>query len=70
MKVLDFLCTQIAENIAESVVLWYNFKFNKETTDKKYHQEMFRAVNFKRDESDSLVCPNGKKFNYLYKQMR
>jgi len=24
--------------------------FNKETTDKKYHEDIFRAVIFKRDE--------------------
>ena len=40
--------------------------FKKETTDKKYHEDMFRSVNFKRDESGNLICPNGKKFNYLY----
>ena len=40
--------------------------FNKETTDKKYHDDMFRVVNFKRDEDGNLICPNGKKFNYLY----
>jgi hypothetical protein len=40
--------------------------FNKETTDKKYHDDMFRAVNFKRDESGNLICPNGKKFKFMY----
>ena len=40
--------------------------FNKETTDKKYHEYMFRAVNFKRDESGNLICPNGKKFKFMY----
>ena len=40
--------------------------FKKETTDKKYHEDMFRGVNFKRDENGNLICPNGKKFNYLY----
>ena len=40
--------------------------FNKETTDKKYHEDMFRAVNFKRDESGNLICPNGKKFKFMY----
>ena len=40
--------------------------FNKETTDKKYHEDIYRAVNFKRDENGNLICPNGKKFNYLY----
>ena len=40
--------------------------FNKETTDKKYHNDIFRAVNFKRDTDGNLICPNNKKFNYLY----
>ena len=40
--------------------------FNKEITDKKYHEDMFRAVNFKRDENGNLICPNNRKFNYLY----
>ena len=40
--------------------------FNKETTDKKYYEDMFRAVNFKRDESGNLICPNGKKFKFMY----
>ena len=40
--------------------------FNKETTDKNYREDMFRAVNFKRDENGNLICPNNKKFNYLY----
>ena len=40
--------------------------FNKETTDKKYHEDMFRAVNFKRDENGNLICPNNKKFNFLH----
>ena len=40
--------------------------FNKETTDKKYDEDMFRAVNFKRDENGNLICPNNRKFNYLY----
>ena len=40
--------------------------FKKETTDKKYHNDIYRSVNFKRDESGNLICPNGKKFYYLY----
>ena len=40
--------------------------FNKETSDKKYHEDMFRAVNFKRNESGNLICPNGKKFKFMY----
>lgn len=40
--------------------------FKKETTDKKYHNDIYRAVNFKRDENGNLICPNGKKFKYMY----
>ena len=38
--------------------------FKKETTDKKYHENPYRAVNFKQDESGNLICPNGKKFYF------
>lgn len=38
--------------------------FKKETTDKKYHENPYRAVNFKRDEFGNLICPNGKKFHF------
>ncbi len=40
--------------------------FKKETTDKKYRENEFRAVNFKRDRDGNLICPNGRKFQYLY----
>jgi len=36
--------------------------FNKETADQKYHDNPYRAVNFKRDSEGNLICPNGKKF--------
>ncbi len=39
--------------------------FDKETKSEKYHNDPFRAVNFKRDEEGKLVCPNGKKFSFL-----
>lgn len=38
--------------------------FKKETTDKKYHENPYRAVNFKRAGSGNLICPNGKKFHF------
>lgn len=38
--------------------------FKKETTDKKYHENPYRAVNFKRNESGNLICPNGKRFHF------
>ena len=37
--------------------------FKKETTDKKYHENPYRAVNFKRDETGTLICPNEKRFH-------
>lgn len=42
--------------------------FKKETTDKKYQENPYRAVNFKRDESGNLLCPNGKTFRFKYKR--
>ena len=36
--------------------------FKKETSDKKYHENPYRAVNFKRDGTGNLICPNGKIF--------
>lgn len=40
--------------------------FEKETKDKKYHEDPFRAVNFKIDEDGVLRCPNGKRFDFAY----
>ena len=42
--------------------------FKKETSDKKYHANPYRAVNFKRDEFGNLLCPNGKTFQFKSKQ--
>ena len=42
--------------------------YKKETTDKKYHEDPFRAVNFKRDPDGDLICPNGKKFVFAYRK--
>ena len=39
--------------------------YKKETTDKKYRDDPFRAVNFRVDEDGNLVCPNHKKFLFL-----
>lgn len=38
--------------------------FEKETKDKKYHNNPYRVDNFRRDEDGNLICPNGKKFIY------
>ncbi len=40
--------------------------FKKEITDKKYHNDPYRAINFQRDGSGDLICPNGKKFIFKY----
>ncbi len=42
--------------------------YKKETTDEKYRNNKFRAVNFKRNESGNLICPNNKEFHYLYEK--
>lgn len=42
--------------------------FKKETTDKKYHENPYRAVNFKRDGSGNLICPNGRRFHFKSRQ--
>ncbi len=42
--------------------------FKKETKDEKYHTDPFRAVNFERNENGDLLCPNGKKFVFSYRQ--
>lgn len=42
--------------------------FRKETIDKKYHNDPFRAVNFKIDEEGFLRCPNGKKMLFSYRK--
>lgn len=38
--------------------------YKKQTSDKKYRDNPFRAVNFKRDDEGNLICPNGKRFNH------
>ena len=43
MKVLDFLCTKIAETIAESAILWYNFNMFS----KKINQEHYTPIQMK-----------------------
>ena len=36
--------------------------YKKETTDKKYHDDPYRAVNFAKNADGDLICPNGQKF--------
>ena len=42
--------------------------FKKETTDEKYRNDPFRAVNFKIDENGDLRCPNNKKMMFSYRK--
>lgn len=42
--------------------------YKKETTDEEYHNDPFRAVNFKTDQDGDLICPNGKKFIFAYRK--
>lgn len=36
--------------------------YKKETTDKKYSENPYRAVNFTKDADGNLICSNGQKF--------
>ncbi len=36
--------------------------WERETHDKKFHEDPFRSVNFKIDEDGNPICPNNKKF--------
>jgi len=40
--------------------------FAKENKDKKYRDNPYRAVNFKKDENGNLLCPEERKFVFLY----
>ncbi len=42
--------------------------FKKETTDKRYHEDPFRAVNFPIDEEGNMRCPNDKRFVFRYRK--
>ena len=42
--------------------------FKKETTDKKYHEDPFRAVNFPIGKDGIMRCPNGKRFYLQYQK--
>lgn len=42
--------------------------FKKETTDKKYREDPFRAVNFPIDKEGKMHCPNGKEFQFRYRK--
>lgn len=40
--------------------------FEKETKNQRYREDPFRAVNFKRNDLNELVCPNGQRFVFKY----
>lgn len=42
--------------------------FKKETKDKKYHNDPFRAINFKIDNNGEMRCPNNKAFKLKYRK--
>ena len=42
--------------------------FKKETEDKNYRENPFRAENFPIDEEGTMRCPNGKAFFFRYRQ--
>ena len=42
--------------------------FRKETTDNKYQEDPFRAVNFPIGEDGIMRCPNGKAFHLQYRK--
>ena len=39
--------------------------FEKETNDPKYRNDIFRAKNFKTNETGQLICPNNRKFIHI-----
>ena len=43
--------------------------FKKETTDKKYHEDPFRAVNFQIGADGIMRCPNRKAFQFKYRRL-
>ena len=43
--------------------------FKKETTDKKYHEDPFRAVNFPIGADGIMRCPNKKAFRFKYRRL-
>ncbi len=42
--------------------------YRKETENATYREDPYRVKNFKRDENGNLMCPNGKKFNFVRTQ--
>ena len=42
--------------------------FEKETKDRKYRENPFRAENFRIDDKGRLICPNGREFHFQYRK--
>ena len=42
--------------------------YEKETKDRKYASEPFRAVSFRTDEAGNLICPNDRKLTFSYRK--
>ena len=42
--------------------------YDKETKDKRYHENPYRAENFSIDSDGVMRCPNGKAFHFRYRQ--
>ena len=42
--------------------------FDKETKDKQYHENPYRAENFRIDQDGIMRCPNGKAFHFRYRK--
>ena len=40
--------------------------FEKENKDPKYRDDPYRSVNFRRDSEGTMICPEGRKFHYMY----
>lgn len=36
--------------------------WKRETHDKKFHEDIFRSVNFRKDDEGNIICPNNKRF--------
>lgn len=69
LKVLGYLGVKFEKCEDHEMEKYMKFTmYKKETTDKKYHTDPYRAVNFARDEAGNLICPNGCKFHFKRKQ--
>ena len=42
--------------------------YEKETKDRKYASDPFRAVNFQTNEQGELICPNGRRMRFAYRR--